>query len=54
FTPSMSGRNTVLITAYISRIETTKATTWSIPIVNHTWLEDCFTQWHSPMVTLEK
>lgn len=24
-----------------------KATSWSIPIVNHTWLEDCFTQWRA-------
>ncbi|KAH9483371.1 PAX-interacting protein 1 [Psilocybe cubensis] len=26
---------------------TTKATAWSIPIVNHTWLEDCFIAWRN-------
>ena len=27
--------------------KTTKAREWSIPIVNHTWLEDCFVQWRN-------
>ncbi|KAF8877711.1 hypothetical protein BD779DRAFT_1677212 [Infundibulicybe gibba] len=54
FTPSMSGKNTVLIAAYISGIKTTKAASWSIPIVNHTWLEDCFVRWRSLTVALEK
>ncbi|KAI0056886.1 hypothetical protein BV25DRAFT_1813329 [Artomyces pyxidatus] len=54
FTPSMSGKNTVLIAAYISGNKTTKAKNWSIPIVNHTWLEDCFVQWKNLTVGLEK
>ncbi|GLB37897.1 putative regulator of Ty1 transposition protein 107 BRCT domain containing protein [Lyophyllum shimeji] len=54
FTPSMSGKNTVLIAAYISGTKTTKAASWSIPIVNHTWLEDCFVKWRNLTVALEK
>ncbi|KAF8625140.1 hypothetical protein AX17_006918 [Amanita inopinata Kibby_2008] len=54
FTPSMSGRNTVLIAAYLSGTKTTKAAAWSIPIVNHTWLEDCFVKWRNLTVGLEK
>ncbi|OBZ79401.1 BRCT-containing protein 1 [Grifola frondosa] len=37
----------ILIAAYMGGPKTTKAVGWSIPIVNHTWLEDCFVQWHS-------
>ena len=29
----------------IGGIKTTKALSWSIPVVNHVWLEDCFAQW---------
>ncbi|KAK2464910.1 hypothetical protein APHAL10511_002986 [Amanita phalloides] len=54
FTPSMSGKNTVLIAAYISGTKTTKAAAWSIPIVNHTWLEDCFVKWRNLTVGVEK
>ncbi|KAM6489476.1 BRCT domain containing protein, partial [Amanita muscaria] len=54
FTPSMSGKNTVLIAAYMSGTKTTKAAAWSIPIVNHTWLEDCFVKWRNPTVGTEK
>ncbi|THH15096.1 hypothetical protein EW146_g5335 [Bondarzewia mesenterica] len=54
FTPSMSGRNTVLIAAYISGNKTTKAGNWSIPVVNHIWLEDCFIQWKNITVGKEK
>ncbi|PFH45698.1 hypothetical protein AMATHDRAFT_71207 [Amanita thiersii Skay4041] len=54
FTPSMSGRNTVLIAAYLSGTKTTKAAAWSIPIVNHTWIEDCFVKWRNLTVGLEK
>ncbi|KAG6916328.1 hypothetical protein DXG01_007310 [Tephrocybe rancida] len=54
FTPSMSGKNTVLIAAYVSGTKTTKAASWSIPIVNHTWLEDCFVKWRNLTVALEK
>ena len=31
-----------------------KARNWSIPVVNHTWLEDCFIQWKNLTVGLEK
>ena len=31
-----------------------KACKWSIPVVNHTWLEDCFIQWKSLTVGHEK
>ncbi|KAA1476350.1 hypothetical protein DENSPDRAFT_807059 [Dentipellis sp. KUC8613] len=54
FTPSMSGRNTVLIAAYLSGVKTAKARNWSIPVVNHTWLEDCFVQWKNLTVGQEK
>ncbi|KAF8627919.1 hypothetical protein AX15_004169 [Amanita polypyramis BW_CC] len=54
FTPSMSGRNTVLIAAQLSGTKTTKAAAWSIPIVNHTWLEDCFVKWRNLTVGVEK
>ncbi|KAH8977291.1 hypothetical protein EDB86DRAFT_2908524 [Lactarius hatsudake] len=54
FTPSMSGKNTVLIAAYFSGNKANKARNWSIPIVNHTWLEDCFIQWKNLTVGLEK
>ncbi|KAI0646001.1 hypothetical protein C8Q79DRAFT_967346 [Trametes meyenii] len=46
FTASMSAeRNTVVVAAYRHGTKTDKATSWSIPIVNHTWVEDCFVQW---------
>ncbi|KAF8268967.1 hypothetical protein EI94DRAFT_1726344 [Lactarius quietus] len=54
FTPSMSGKNTVLIAAYFSGTKANKARNWSIPVVNHTWLEDCFIQWKNLTVGLEK
>ena len=73
FTPSMSGKNTVLIAAWwvyiillcddsnpfvptrsISGNKANKARNWSIPVVNHTWLEDCFIQWKNLTVGLEK
>ncbi|KAL0949407.1 hypothetical protein HGRIS_009469 [Hohenbuehelia grisea] len=54
FTPSMSGRNTVLIAAFMQGTKTDKARSWSIPIVNHTWLEDCFVRWRNLTVGLEK
>ena len=38
----------------ISGTKATKAQSWSIPIVNHTWLEDCFIQWRNLTVGLEK
>ncbi|KAI9437338.1 hypothetical protein H4582DRAFT_2077772 [Lactarius indigo] len=54
FTPSMSGKNTVLIAACFSGNKANKARNWSIPVVNHTWLEDCFIQWKNLTVGLEK
>jgi hypothetical protein len=71
FTPSMSGRNTVLIAALyafslfnrlskshcifsLKGTKAEKARAWSIPIVNHTWLEDCFVQWRNMTVGVEK
>ncbi|TFK35317.1 hypothetical protein BDQ12DRAFT_714751 [Crucibulum laeve] len=54
FTPNMSGKNTVLIAANLSGIKAEKAFSWSIPVVNHTWLEDCFVQWRNLTVGLEK
>lgn len=38
----------------IQGAKSTKATNWSIPIVNHTWLEDCFIQWRNLSVGIEK
>jgi hypothetical protein len=38
----------------ISGLKTTKALNWSIPIVNHIWLEDCFIQWKSLSVGVAK
>ncbi|KAI0292334.1 hypothetical protein B0F90DRAFT_1770582 [Multifurca ochricompacta] len=38
----------------ISGNKATKARNWSIPVVNHTWLEDCFIQWKNLSVGLEK
>nr|GAT60529.1 predicted protein [Mycena chlorophos] len=45
FTPNMTGTNTLLIAAHMGGIKTEKALSWSIPVVNHVWLEDCFAQW---------
>jgi len=41
-------------TRSISGNKATKARNWSIPVVNHTWLEDCFIQWRNLSVGLEK
>ncbi|KXN86850.1 BRCT-containing protein 1 [Leucoagaricus sp. SymC.cos] len=54
FTPMMTGNNTVLIAAYIHGQKTSKARAWSIPVVNHTWLEDCFIQWRNLTTSTEK
>ncbi|THV02405.1 hypothetical protein K435DRAFT_717243 [Dendrothele bispora CBS 962.96] len=54
FTPSMSSRNTVLIAAYNEGQKAVKAATWSIPVVNHLWLEDCFIKWKNLTVGQEK
>ncbi|KAF8512308.1 BRCT domain-containing protein, partial [Hysterangium stoloniferum] len=47
FTPSMSGQNTVVVAAYKKGHKTTKAEEWSLPVVNHKWLEDCFIEWRN-------
>ncbi|ESK96541.1 brct domain containing protein [Moniliophthora roreri MCA 2997] len=55
FTPTMSPRNTVLIAADTNNgAKTERAYAWSIPIVNHTWLEDCFVQWRNLTIGTEK
>ncbi|KAI5123689.1 hypothetical protein M0805_001717 [Coniferiporia weirii] len=45
FTPQMTSSNTVVVAAFIGGDKTTKAREWNIPVVNHTWLEDCFLAW---------
>lgn len=37
-----------------SGTKTDRATQWSIPVVNHTWLEDCFVNWRNLSVGNEK
>ncbi|KIK88110.1 hypothetical protein PAXRUDRAFT_802378 [Paxillus rubicundulus Ve08.2h10] len=54
FTPSMSARNMVLVAGFQPSPKTTRALAWSIPIVNHTWLEDCFVEWRALTVGLER
>ncbi|KAJ6625562.1 BRCT domain-containing protein [Mycena sp. CBHHK59/15] len=54
FTPSMTGQNTVLIAAHMGGTKTAKALSWSIPVVHHTWLEDCFVQWRRLTVGVPK
>ncbi|KAH9931350.1 uncharacterized protein B0H18DRAFT_991337 [Fomitopsis serialis] len=54
FTPSMSPKNTVVVAAYMSGTKAEKAVSWSIPVVNHTWLEDCFVQWRNLTPALER
>ncbi|KAF9263292.1 hypothetical protein L218DRAFT_340370 [Marasmius fiardii PR-910] len=55
FTPTMSNRNTVLVAAEIHNgAKAERALAWSIPIVNHLWLEDCFVQWRNLTTALDK
>ncbi|KAI0355785.1 hypothetical protein OH77DRAFT_1424737 [Trametes cingulata] len=55
FTASMSAeRNTIVVAAFLHGTKTDKATSWSIPIVNHTWIEDCFVQWRRLTPAREK
>ncbi|KAJ7270110.1 hypothetical protein B0H12DRAFT_1094605 [Mycena haematopus] len=54
FTPSLSTKNTVLVAAHQSGSKTAKAAEWSIPVVNHTWLEDCFVRWQNLTPALQK
>ena len=48
------GPNPFVPTCSISGNKANKARNWSIPVVNHTWLEDCFIQWKNLTVGLEK
>ncbi|KAG2338757.1 hypothetical protein BDR05DRAFT_918059 [Suillus weaverae] len=54
FTPSMSQSNKVLVAGYSPSPKTQRAVAWSIPIVNHTWLEDCFITWKNLTVGVDK
>ncbi|KAG1847384.1 hypothetical protein F4604DRAFT_1594505 [Suillus subluteus] len=54
FTPSMSQGNKVLVAGYSPSPKTQRAVAWSIPIVNHTWLEDCFIGWKNLTVGVDK
>ncbi|KAJ7132847.1 hypothetical protein C8R43DRAFT_652591 [Mycena crocata] len=54
FTPSFSNKNTVLVAAQLSGSKTDKARTWSVTVVNHVWLEDCFLNWKSMTPALQK
>ncbi|KAJ6593333.1 hypothetical protein B0H19DRAFT_17663 [Mycena capillaripes] len=47
FTPTLSTKNTALVAAQMSGTKTAKAADWSIPVVNHIWLEDCFLRWQN-------
>jgi hypothetical protein len=63
FTAHLNIQNTVLVAAQYVRYnhgpysphlclslgspKTVKAAEWSIPIVNHTWLEDCVLRWQN-------
>ncbi|KAJ7737483.1 hypothetical protein B0H14DRAFT_2190906, partial [Mycena olivaceomarginata] len=53
-TPSLSPKNTVLIATHQCGSKTVKAAEWSIPVVHHLWLEDCFLWWQALMPVLEK
>ncbi|KIJ22847.1 hypothetical protein M422DRAFT_97553, partial [Sphaerobolus stellatus SS14] len=47
FTPNMSGRNTAVVAAHKTGTKTAKAEEWSLPVVTHRWLEDCFVEWRN-------
>jgi mediator of DNA damage checkpoint protein 1 len=38
----------------LSGTKTLKAASWGIPVVNHLWLEDCFSQWRDISTANEK
>ncbi|KAF7362376.1 hypothetical protein MVEN_00584400 [Mycena venus] len=54
FTPTFSTKNTVLVAAQQSGPKTDKAAEWSIPVVNHLWLEDCFLRWQNLTPAVQK
>ncbi|KAG9311151.1 hypothetical protein JVU11DRAFT_8217 [Chiua virens] len=54
FTPSMTQSNKVLVAGFQPSPKTARAYSWSIPVVNHTWLEDCFAEWRALTVGLER
>ncbi|KAG8951559.1 hypothetical protein FRC04_005845 [Tulasnella sp. 424] len=45
FSATMSKANTHVIAAHLGGQKAERAMHWNIPIVNHTWLEDCFLEW---------
>ena len=45
FTPDLTPRNTVCIALEPEGDKVVKAYEWNIPVVNHTWLEECFATW---------
>ncbi|KAG8932273.1 hypothetical protein FRC01_014804, partial [Tulasnella sp. 417] len=45
FSATMSKANTHVIAAHLGGQKAERALGWNIPIVNHTWLEDCFLEW---------
>ncbi|KAG9318151.1 hypothetical protein JVU11DRAFT_224 [Chiua virens] len=54
FTPSMTQSNKVLVASFQPPPKTARAHSWSIPVVNHIWLEDCFVEWRALTVGLER
>ncbi|CDZ98130.1 Signaling protein SWIFT and related BRCT domain proteins [Phaffia rhodozyma] len=45
FTPEFSKKDTHVVAASMHGAKTQRAKTWSIPIINHRWLEECFVRW---------
>ncbi|KAG9018184.1 hypothetical protein FRB90_011933 [Tulasnella sp. 427] len=45
FSATMSKGNTHVIAAHLGGQKAERAVHWNIPIINHTWLEDCFLEW---------
>ncbi|KAG8903530.1 hypothetical protein FRB99_003161 [Tulasnella sp. 403] len=45
FTANMTQKNTHVIAAHTTGLKVERASAWNLPIINHTWLEDCFVEW---------
>ncbi|CAK5281580.1 unnamed protein product [Mycena citricolor] len=45
FTPNMGPINTLIVAAHLGGQKAARALSWSLPLVNQLWLEDCFAQW---------
>ncbi|KAF7289269.1 hypothetical protein MIND_01388500 [Mycena indigotica] len=55
FTSSFNGKvNTALVAAQMSGAKTARAAACDVPVVNHTWLEDCFLEWKDWKLAKEK